>query len=181
MSVSADDLFEQLESQAAAQQGPPVGSWHPQRSGVIDIRIDHDGQWWHEGRRFQRDKLVSLFAQVMRREGNTYYLVTPVEKLAIQVADVPFLVVDMDVRGQQQQTDLLFTTNVGDLVVADQHHPLYMRNAVPYLMVRDGLEARLSRSVYYRLAQMVDLVDDKNGATYTVYSKGCAFQLDIDS
>ena len=168
-----DSLFKTLTSLQEKKKLPPVEMWQPDHVGSIDIVINNDGEWLHEGTIIQRQPLVNLFATILKREGDTYYLVTPAEKLAIQVADVPFIVTDMDVRGAGKNSDLLFTTNVGDYVMAGPDHPVAMREERPYLTIRHGLEARLSRSVYYRL---VDYGIEQADHLY-VYSQGQAFDL----
>ncbi len=168
-----DELFNTLTAREQSKQRPPLHLWQPENTGTIDIRIDGEGRWYHEGTLIERQPLVDLFATILRREGDVYYLVTPAEKLRIEVADAPFLAVDMDVRGTGVDAQLLFTTNVGDFVIADAEHALTMRGQAPYLRVRDELDARLTRSVYYRL---VDYAAEEQGAAY-VYSNGARFCL----
>jgi uncharacterized protein len=169
----ADKLFAELSQLQAEKKLPPVHLWRPEREGSIDIRIDDQGRWFHDGGEFKRQALVNLFATILRKEEHGYFLVTPAEKLRIDVADVPFMAIDMDVRGVGVNTDLMFHTNVGDYVMADENHGLEMRGDRPYLHVRDGLEARLTRSVFYRL---VDVGLEENSALI-VYSQGTAFNL----
>ena len=168
-----DDLFETLISLQQNKRLPPVQSWQPARSGVIDIRIDREGAWFHEGTRIERQPLVDLFATILRREGEAYFLVTPGEKMQIQVAEVPFIAVDLDVRGQDRAKQLLFSTNVGDYVIAGAEHSITMRQGRPFLHVRDGLEARIQRSVFYRLVEEGELQNDD----LLVYSDGECFNL----
>ena len=149
-----DTLFERLIQIQDSKKHPPVKQWAPEREGRIDIRIDRNGQWFHEGTQFRRQSLIELFATILRKDDDGYFLVTPAEKLAIQVEDVPFVVIDLDVRGAEQASELLFTTNVGDYIIANDEHPLEMRNGRPYLMIRDGLEALVNRNVYYRLVEV---------------------------
>ena len=158
-----------------ARKLPPVHLWHPEHTGEIDIKIDANGNWYHEGTRIQRQPLVDLFATILRREGDQYFLITPAEKQRIEVADVPFMAIDMDVRGSGGDTELLFTINVGDYVMAGPEHAIVMRNEVPYLHVRDGLEAKITRSVFYRL---VEIGVEENGAL-NVYSQGARFDLGL--
>jgi len=106
------DLFDTLLQLAADKRRPPVGSWHPARTGRIDIRIAADGSWYHEGAPIRRPGLVKLFASILRRDPDGYCLVTPAEKLLIQVDDAPFVAVDMEVKGAGQAQSLLFVTNV---------------------------------------------------------------------
>ncbi|MEM9624181.1 MAG: DUF1285 domain-containing protein [Pseudomonadota bacterium] len=171
--TQADTLFEQILRLKNSAKYPPVHLWEPEHEGQIDIRIDADGTWFHEGRPFRRQPLVKLFAGIMRREGDAYFLVTPGEKLRITVADVPFIAIDMEVRHRPAGSDLLFTTNVEDYVLVDQDHPVQMRNGRPYLTVRDGLEARLTRSVFYRLVEE----GREEQHTLAVYSQGTRFEL----
>ncbi len=168
-----DQLFAALTAAQASKRQPPVHLWQPDRSGVIDIRIDRTGQWFHEGGRIRRQPLVDLFAGILRREDDGFYLVTPVEKLKIDVEDAPFVAVDLDVRGTGAEAELLFTTNVGDYVLADESHPLTVREGRPYLEVRDGLEALLSRPVYYRLVEHALEEDGR----LVIYSAGTRFDL----
>lgn len=172
-----DDLFEKLESLQAEKKLPPVAKWHPEREGSIDIRIARDGVWYHEGAPIRRDALVKLFSTVLRKDPDGYCLVTPAERLRIDVEDAPFLGVNMEVRGSGRDADLLFTTNVGDHVVADADHPLQVDEEDgaprPYVTVRDGLQALLTRAVFYRL---VEQAEQENGEL-VVYSRGQRFAL----
>jgi len=167
------DKFDELVALHQQRSLPPVHLWQPERVGDIDIRIDTGGDWYHDGDPIRRQPLVDLFATILRKDGPDYFLVTPAEKLKIQVEDVPFAAIDMEVRGVGRSQDLLFTTNVGDIVLADAVHTLEMRNEKPYLMVRDGLEARLTRSVFYRL---VEEGVEEDG-TLVLYSQGARFPL----
>ncbi len=179
------DRFDELLALHQQRSLPPVHLWEPERIGEIDIHIDAQGVWFHEGDPIQRQPLVNLFATILRKDAADYYLVTPVEKLKIRVDDVPFMATDMEVRGTGEAQDLLFTTNVGDVVVADASHPLQMRGEKPYLMVRDGLEALLTRPVFYRLVDLcveegveegvAEGVDESG--TLVVYSQGARFAL----
>lgn len=173
----ADSLFEQILKLKEDDRRPPVHLWQPERVGRIDIRINAHGIWFHEGREFRRHALVKLFATIMRREGEAYYLVTPAEKLLIEVTDAPFIAIDMERRVQQGKPQLLFTTNVEDYVLVDQQHAIEMRGAVPYLHVRDGLYAKLTRSVFYRLVES----GVEEGDTLAVYSQDARFELGVTS
>lgn len=155
-----------LDDVAKGSGGAPVDKWNPAYCGELDLIIRRDGLWIHEGTPIGRAKLVRLFSSVIKREGDRYYLVTPVEKLGIKVEDAPFLAVLMRVEGEGDDQDLVFTTNVGDEVTAGPDHKLTFRplpspedepglgagGDAPYLHVRRGLEARIARAVYYDLA-----------------------------
>lgn len=163
---------------------PPVDTWNPDFCGDIDIRIARDGIWYYNGSPIGRKRLVALFASVLRRDADgDYYLVTPAEKLRIQVDDAPFLAVELEVHGSGVDQVLLFRTNVDDVVRADEAHPIRVdidpRDEVPspYVLVRRNLEALLSRSVYY---QLVALSVERKGARGTelgVWSGGEFFTL----
>ena len=107
--------FYATEGEAPAKN-LPVNQWHPPFCGDIDMRIAHDGVWFYNGTPIERPAMVRLFARILRREDDRYYLVTPVEKVGITVEDVPFIAVGMDA--------LNFSTNVGDMVAAGVDHPL---------------------------------------------------------
>lgn len=143
---------------AASSGPPPVHLWNPPFCGDIDMRIARDGTWFHEGTPIGRPALVRLFASILRKEGESYFLVTPVEKVRLQVEDVPFIAVDVDVEeagGAGQR--LRFLTNVGDAVIAGAENPLRVEfdaesgEPRPYVEVRAGLEARIDRKSFYRL------------------------------
>jgi hypothetical protein len=170
-------LFDELSALAAERKLPPVNQWLPERTSRIDIRIASDGTWYHEGDPIRRQPLVDLFATILRKDPDGYCLVTPAEKLSIEVEDVPFQAVDVEVKGCGEGQQLLFTTNVGDYVLADEAHPIVVEGTAnhprPYLEVRDGLRALIGRSVYYRLVELAD--EDQNGWWLT--SSGERFRL----
>ena len=148
-----------LEERFALAKSFPVESWTPSYCGDSRIRICRDCRWFHEGTAITRRELVLLFAKLLRLDTEGYMIVTPAEKLSVSVEDVPFLAVDVDAKGD----DLIFTTNVGDSVQLNVDNALRMAGTVPYLHVRHGLEARLSRSVYYQLAAISVEVAGRQG------------------
>lgn len=168
-SRSVDELFTELQSIQAQRKTPPVHLWHPDRQGAIDIVIRRDGSWWHEGSKIRRPKLVSLFASILRLDEDGFCLVTPAERLRIEVEDAPFVAVDLDVRdpGTATQT-LLFTTNLDEYVVLDATHGLRVVETPtgphPYIEVRAGLQALVNRAVFYRL---VEYGEERPGAAFT--------------
>jgi uncharacterized protein len=154
---------------------PPVHLWNPPFCGDLDMRIASDGTWFYMGTPIGRPALVRLFSTILKREGPKHFLVTPVEKVGIQVDDAPFLAVEMqkehdaqeeggglEERGQeegQRGTLLRFRTNVDDWVNCDSHHRLRFEPAAdgglaPYLHVRAGLWAKVTRALYYDLVDM---------------------------
>jgi uncharacterized protein len=153
---------------------PPVDQWQPARTGHSNIRIAGDGSWHHEGRPINREAMVRLFSTILRREPDgSFVLVTPAEKLTIDVDDTPFLAVEVKSVGEGRDHTLAFRLNTGDLVVADAEHPLRLEERAdgpqPLLQVRPGLDARLVRPVYYELAELA-LAED--GAPPGLWSGG---------
>lgn len=159
----AEPLFQQLQKLEQEFRGyPPVGSWNPDLCGDMDLVIQADGHWIHEGTEIKRQPLVNLFASILKREGGDYYLVTPVEKWRIQVEDVPFLITQAAREGEAAGGQVLLTTNTGDVVPLDRLHPLFLKpfgdpeQPIPYIEVRAGLEGRMSRDVYYQLIEWAE-------------------------
>lgn len=161
---------------------PPVDQWHPPMSGDMDLRIARDGTWHHEGRLIERERLVRLFATILRRDPDgQYYLVTPVEKWRIEVEDVPFRAVRMEVEGSGPEQRLDFLTSLGERTAAGAEHPIEIVDAAinpaPYVHVRGRLWARLDRSVYYELAERVVEGESAGQTVYGVWSRGVFFPL----
>lgn len=146
---------------APAGRRPPVERWDPPFCGDIDMAVDRDGRWHYMGSPIGREALVRLFAGVLRREGERYVLVTPVEKVGIRVADVPFLAVEMHAEDDPAGRRITLRTNVGDLVPVGPEHRLRFALAadgglVPYVHVRSGLEARFTRALLHEIAELVE-------------------------
>lgn len=168
-----------LAAIAAAAQATrgvaPVDRWNPAHCGQIDIVIRADGTWMHEGTPIGRAELVRLFSTVLRKDPDGYCLVTPVEKLSIQVEDLPFRAVAMEV----EAGTLRFVTDVGDLIAAGPDHALIVETdplsgePMPRLHVRGDLWARVVRPVFYELVEQATVLDD----TWVVRSGGMAFAL----
>lgn len=138
---------------------PPVEQWNPAHCGDSEMRIAADGTWFHQGSPIGRKEMVRLFSTILRREPDGgFVLVTPVEKLDIEVEDAPFIAVEVASEGQGSDRRLAFRLNTGDLVLADASHRIRVRGTAdeprPYLHVRGGLEALIARPVYYELARI---------------------------
>ena len=168
-----DSLFDELLEQQRNKKLPPVETWKPKNLGAIDIKISRDGTWVHEGGEIKRKELVQLFSTILVKEENRYFLVTPVQKLRIEVEDTPFVAVSFQVRGEPPETDIIFETNVGDLVVLNKEHALWVAEGKPYIHVRSGLNALLTRNAFYHL---IDYGVEKNGQLI-IYSSGSSFSL----
>ncbi len=149
-----------LLSQVEAGKRPPVHQWNPEFCGDMDIRIARDGTWFYMGSPIGRAPLVRLFASILRRDGDEYFLVTPVEKVRIRVDDAPFVAVELEARGQGEEQELLFRTNVDDVVIAGPDHPIRVETdadsgePAPYILVRDRLAALINRPVFYQLVEL---------------------------
>lgn len=142
--------LEQIATQIESNDQPPVDKWTPAHVGDIDIQIDEQGNWFHEGEQIKRDKLVVLFASILWAESGEHYLVTPAEKLAIKVSDVPFMVHQMEyVEGAW-----VAVTNTHEQIIIGQDNPVELREyqgqMVPYINVRYDLWARVNRSIFYQ-------------------------------
>ena len=147
--------------------------------GDIGLRIARDGTWFYQDSPIGRKPLVKLFASVLRREGDgSYWLVTPVEKVPIEVEETPFVAVEMWSEGSGEARRLMFRTNVGEVVTADSEHPLELAGGAaahkaPRILVRDGLAARLAHHVYYELAGMA--TQGSAPGVFGVWSAGTFF------
>ncbi len=149
---------ESIAASATQAQGkglPPVEKWNPPFCGDLDMRIARDGTWFYMGTPIGRAPLVRLFSTIIRKDGDDYFLVTPVEKVGITVDDAPFVAVDFNQRGD----DLVFETNVGDFVTAGPDNPIRVvrddtGEPSPYVLVRRNLEALIDRKSFYRLVDL---------------------------
>jgi len=158
---------------------PPVDQWHPERCGHSGMRIARDGTWYHEGAAIRRPAMVRLFSTVLRREPDgRHVLVTPAEKLDIDVESTAFRAIDMRVEGEGRERRIAFALDSGDAVVLGPDHPLRIvdtpNGPSPRLLVRHGLEAELSRAVYYELAELALAGGNEQ---HSVWSSGAFFPL----
>lgn len=159
---------------------PPVERWNPKRCGHSGMRIARDGTWYHEGTPIRRPAMVRLFSTVLRREADgSHVLVTPVEKLDIEVEATAFRAIEMNVEGEGRAARIAFRLDSGDAVILGPDQPLRIveteTGPSPRLLVRHGLEAELTRAVYYELAELALAGDDSPPG---VWSAGAFFPLD---
>ncbi len=146
-------------SKGAAKGAPPVHLWNPPFCGDLDLKIAADGTWYYLKSPIGRPALVKLFASVLRREGDKYYLVTPAEKCGIVVEDAPFLAVELRIEDRAEGPILHFRTNVDEWVACGTDHALRFEPEVetgglkPYLHVRRGLWAKVTRALTYDLVE----------------------------
>ena len=168
----------------AARKGPPpVHLWNPPYCGEIDMRIAADGTWFYQKTPIGRPALVKLFASVLKREGDRYFLVTPVEKCGIEVEDAPFAAVEMQVTSEAGEQALHFRTNVDDWVACGPQAPLRFEPEAgtgglkPYLHVRRGLWARLTRALFYDLVELGVEREVDGVAMFGIVSAGAFFAM----
>ena len=165
-------------AKAARKGPPPVHLWNPDYCGEMDLVIRADGTWVHEGTPIGRPALVRLFASILKREGDRFFLVTPVEKLGITVEDAPFRAVDME----PEEGGLVFETDMGDVVTAGPEHAIRLEwgpdgEPSPYLHVRHGLEARIDRKTFYRMVELGETMAVDGRDWFGVRSGGTFFPL----
>ena len=154
---------------------PPVERWDPPLCGHSGMRIAADGTWFHEGAPINRPAMVRLFSTVLRREPDgSHVLVTPHEKLAIDVDLTPFRAIAMTQEGSGEERRIAFELDSGDAVILGSDHPLRMVDETPRLLVRHGLEALIARPLYYELAEIA-LAEGHDPPG--IWSSGCFFPL----
>ena len=172
--------FTELQKLVDERRLPPVEQWEPSHCGDSHMRIARDGTWYHEGSPIRRPAMVRLFSTVLRREPDgSHVLVTPVEKLTIEVESTAFRALTMTTEGDGPSRRIAFGLDSGDAVILGPEHPLRIEGGVdgpsPRIHVRHGLEAELSRPIYYELAEIA-LAEGRHPAG--IWSSGAFFALD---
>ncbi len=176
--------LERIAREAGARGKPPVETWNPPFCGDLDMRIAADGTWHYLGTPIGRKPLVRLFASVLRRdEDGRHYLVTPVEKIGIEVDDAPFLAVEMAVEGDARDRSIALRTNVDNVVTVDADYPLRFEpepdsgGLKPYVLVRGRLEALVTRAVLYDLVALGEDHEVDGDRLFGVWSNGSFFPM----
>jgi uncharacterized protein len=181
--VNVESITGALRRAGAAQGPPSVERWNPPFCGDLDMRIAADGTWFYLKTPIGRPALVKLFASVLKREGDRYFLVTPVEKCGIQVDDAPFLAVELDVAEGPAGRVLNFRTNVDDWVACGPQHPLRFEPEAgtgglkPYLHVRRDLWAKVTRALFFDLVALGEERDVGGREMFGVVSMGTFFPM----
>jgi len=162
---SGDKLFSSLSELSTSDDNlPPIEKWNPEFCGDIDILIKANGEWWHEGSPIKRKNLYTLFSRVLLKEGNQYFLITPVEKLAIKVEWQPFVIQDFELVKKDGTTCYVMHDNCGNKIILTDANQLAVSRFndldLPIIHVRRNLFASFSRSCYYRLIDQADIVND---------------------
>ena len=162
----------------------PVEKWNPKYCGEMDMVIKSDGSWWHDGGRITRKGLVGLFASILRKdEDGRTYLVTPVEKIGIQVERGHFIGTRVDIEGEGENQRLFFTTNLDEVIEAGPNNPIRVETnpetlePMPYVTVRGRLEAAMARPVFYELVENAVEVETPEGNQLGIYAAGMFFAL----
>ena len=165
------------------QDVAPVESWNPKFCGDLDIRIRKDGSWFYEGSKINRIKLVKLFSSILKKEGEKYFLVTPVEKIGIKVDFAPFVATSMTVIGGGKAQKISFITNVGDTFDLNYNHQLRIDynpktdEPHPYVIVRKNLEALIDRKNFYRFVDLGCIGKYQGQDWFGVWSNNCFFPI----
>ena len=184
--TSATPSAEGLAASARAAQTrglPPVHLWNPPFCGDLDMRIATDGTWFYLGTPIGRFELVRLFSSILRRDGDDYFLVTPVEKVGITVDDAPFVAQDFTVEGTGPDQILRFETHVGDYADAGPDHPIRVKRDPetgeprPYVLIRNRLEALIDRKSFYRLVDIGEHHEHEGKSWFGVWSNGEFFPI----
>jgi hypothetical protein len=184
-SSQLDKLFSDLlaSQQQAVNSLPPVHLWNPPLSGDMDIVIDREGRWIHEGGEIKRAELVKLFASILVREGDQYFLLTPVEKWRIKVDMAPLFVIAASREQKEGQQAIILTTSTDDIVVVDKAHSIFLaehyNQPSPQVIVRNNLPALISRNVYYQLIDWALEETDKKIDKLYITSMGERFLLGL--
>ncbi len=169
--------LEQIAQQIQAQSQPPVHQWQPERTDKIDIRIDAHGNWFHEGDPITREKLVVLFASILWAENGQHFLVTPAEKLSIEVEDVPLIVHQME----RVDDAWVAVTNIHEQIIVGAQNPVELRQYqgqwVPYLNVRYDLWARVNRSIFYQWVDAALTTQTTDDSPLELSSQGYVFEV----
>ncbi|WP_068312366.1 DUF1285 domain-containing protein [Aliiruegeria sabulilitoris] len=180
---SAESLAASASKVATSGKLPPVHLWDPPFCGDLDMEIRRDGTWFYQGTPIGRAALVKLFSTILRRDGDDYFLVTPVEKVGIRVQDAPFVAIDANFAGEGEDQVITFTTNVGDTVTAGPEHPIRVERdpetgePSPYVLVRVNLEALIDRKTFYRLSEIGTHHEQAGRKWFGLWSGGCFFPM----
>jgi hypothetical protein len=180
---SAESVMASVQAATKQKGPPPVHLWNPPFCGDIDMRIARDGTWFYQGTPIGRTGLVKLFSSIIKREGDAYFLVTPVEKVGITVDDAPFVATDFETEGTGEAQSLTFVTQVGDRVMAGPDHPIRVvrdpetGEPSPYVLIRTNLEALIDRKSFYRLVELGSHAMQGGESWFGLWSDGVFFPV----
>ena len=176
--TSLSSIFSEL-SKLDDDAYPPVENWNPPLCENVSMKIDRSGKWYFMNSPIGRERMVKLFSRVLRKDEDGYYLVTPVEKIKIEVEVRPFIIVDYEILGESREQKIIFKTNTDEIFEVNEKHPIkiekniYNEEPIPTVLVRKNLEGLLSRNVYYSLIENSTLKEGE----YGIYSSGSFYEL----
>ncbi|MCW8833655.1 MAG: DUF1285 domain-containing protein [Colwellia sp.] len=175
--MSLESITAQIKAQG--EKIPPVELWDPDYCGEMDLTIKANGDWFYAGTIFKRPALVKLLSSVLKKEGDEFFLVTPVEKIKITVDDAPFVLTQWSWQ-DDNQTMMLVSNNVGDKFTLDANHPIIINEAGElYVTVRRNLLAKVHRNIYYQWIDLAKEVTTKKGTELIFTSADCHFSLGV--
>lgn len=172
--------LEELQHQLERQHRAPTERWSPAFCGDLDLVIQANGEWHYQGSAIGRLPLVQLFASVLVQENDEYFLVTPAEKIRIQVVDLPFLVTQWHYVDSEQGPIIQVETNIGERYLISKKHPVVVEDGLPAVKIRDHLLARVHRNVYYQWVEQLDTQNEHEEPGYYLASGGCRFFISSD-
>lgn len=177
--LSLSSIFSEL-SKLDEDTFPPVDDWNPPLCENVSMKIDRQGKWYFMNSPIGRERMVKLFSRVLRLDKDEYFLVTPVEKIKIEVEDKPFVIVDFEITVNKGNQVISFKTNTEEVFDVNSEHPIRIelkhstQEPAPYVLVRKNLEGLISRNIYYKLIDICEKVGD----SYGIYSSNQFFKLD---
>ncbi|PTB83055.1 DUF1285 domain-containing protein [Pseudidiomarina aestuarii] len=171
--MQLSDLVQSLEQRKHA----PTELWNPPYCGEIPIQIDQNGDWWYAGSVIQRKRLVQLFASVLVREGDDYFLVTPVEKVKIQVADAPFMVTAWKTIERDQQKIIQLNLNTDETVVLKDPSQIILKDDIPYIDLGQQILAKVHRNVFYQWLEVAEQSVKGSVTEMILHSAGQTFAI----
>lgn len=171
--MQLSDLVQSLEQRKHA----PTEQWDPPYCGEIPIQIDQNGDWWYAGSIIQRRRLVQLFASVLVREGDDYFLVTPAEKVKIKVVDAPFMITEWKTIQSDDEKVIQLTLNTAETVVLKDPSQILLQNDIPYIDLGQGLLAKVHRNVFYQWLEVATKKTSEQGIEMVIHSAGQAFVI----
>ena len=176
--LSLSSIFSEL-SKLDEDTFPPVDDWNPPLCENVSMRIDRQGKWYFMNSPIGRQRMVNLFSRVLRYDKEGYFLVTPVEKIKIEVEDKPFVIVDFEVTKKNKEQVISFKTNTEEVFEVNKNHPIRVETnkddnePSPYVLVRKNLEGLLTRNVFYRLVD----ISEEVGGVHGIFSSGSFYHL----
>ncbi len=177
--------FDDIARLAQQRNLPPVEQWHPKASSDSKMQILSDGRWFHDGSEIKRKSMIRAFSSLLRKDEDGYWLVTPYEKQSIIVDDSPFIAVEMHSNGDAKTRNISMRLNTDDIIAINKEHPILLfpsgTDHIPYILVRQGLYAKCTRSITYELYDIGIKEQNLNTDNIVIWSDGECFSLEVKS